>query len=154
MGFLDNLYTGTASFGKGYMTLSAILGIVVCTIVIIFGVFLIFKKQIYTKEDTFTFTSQSTDSTYVGTLKGCPGSFTLNGPPGLVSPVTVYTTTDCTGNTVQLYKDNSITMGIALVVVSLLIAVMIGVNLFFVRKYKGVAAVEGVESLYNMFKRR
>jgi hypothetical protein len=44
-------------------------------------------------------------------------------------------------------------MGIIFIAIALLVGTFSVINLFFVRKYKGVAAAEGVMDVFNLFRR-
>ena len=97
----------------------------------------------------------TTNTTYItkGTIPGCTVSAEL-----LDDPYTAYNPTDtigvytklgdCTDARVDI--DNTKPVGILLVVIAVLIILFTVINLFFVRKYKGVAAVEGAAGAFNL----
>ena len=84
---LDNIYSGTASFGKDYVTITSIIAAVICVFLFIGGVVLIFRKPEYTIQKTMTVTSSvlsgststtdnnttTTADTYIttGVIAGC-----------------------------------------------------------------------------------
>ena len=167
---LNSIYSGTASFGKDYVTITSIIAAVICVFLFIGGVVLIFRKPEYTFQTTMTMnpsvqsgTSSTTTSgttntvdTYnnSGVINGCTGSVELldesftNYKGGEVINVYVKSAGYCADARVNI--DNTKPVGILLVAISLLIILFTVINLFFVKKYKGVAAVEGAAGAFNL----
>jgi len=156
--FLDNEYSGTADFGKAYTTVGVVITLFICIIFLIVGMVMVFKKNVYTKKTTMTVTGS--------TLNTSTGDWTITGNiKECTSTVTVTTSTPYTsGQTLTVYYNPSKTcdissttnykgIGIAFIVIALLVGALSVINLFFVRKYKGVAAAEGVMDVFDMFRR-
>ena len=160
--FLDTAYSGTADFGKVYTTIGTVITLIICIIFLIIGLVMVFKKNVYTKKTTMTVESVTPTGdasmgmlqyTVTGTINECslPVTITTSTMYSKGDTLTVYYNPDkkCDISTVTNYKG----MGIIFIVIALLVGTFSVINLFFVRKYKGVAAAEGVMDVFNLFRR-
>ena len=156
----SNIYSGTASFGKDYTYIMTIITLIVCLIMLVTGIIFLFKKSVYTKQATFTITSDdgapgmNGTTTYKGTVTGCSGSTTLT---TLVlhtkgDNVNVYQNPANPCDIVEKPVPYKVISGI-LISLSVIIGTFSLINMFFVKKYKGVAAVEGAAGVFNLFRR-
>ena len=162
---LNNLYSGTASFGKDYAVVITIISAVICILLLGGGVALIIRKPQYTivkqmvmnpsvfYSEVVTNNVKHTMYTNTGKIEGSDSVVELLDDPytfyTLGETINVYTKV---GDSVdaRLHTDNSKGVGILLVVVGLLIILFSVINLYFVKKYKGVAAVEGAAGAINL----
>ena len=157
-------YSGTADFGKDYTYITTFITLLICLILLVTGIVFMFKKSVYTQQATMTITQDSVlindgsskmSYTTYGTVDGCKQE-----------PVTVITSDPYTsGDKITVYQDPSNACNVAdkpvpyKMIGGFMIgfAVIIGgfslINLYFVKKYKGVAAVEGVAGVFNLFRR-
>jgi hypothetical protein len=164
----SNVYSGAASFGKDYTYIMTIITILICLILLVAGSVIFFKKSVYTNQVIMTITQNSTlnndDSgkisyTTYGTVSNCGNSITIT------TSEPYYIVTGQPAPTITVYQNPSNLCDVAdkPVPYKMIGGVMIGfaiiiggfslINLFFVKKYKGVAAAEGAMGVFNLFRR-
>lgn len=158
-------YSGTAEFGKDLTYVTTVIACIFSLFLFIFGIFLTFRKPEYTMAATMTMTKsgapdESMNYQNSGTIIStgqCNGQ-TLNLAN---SGMTLYSGGESqqvflkpgSCDQAQLHEDNTKWLGIIFMIVSLLIIAFSFVKLFFVKKYKGVAAASGVLDVVSMFRR-
>ena len=161
----SNVYSGTAEVGKDLAIIGTVIACIFSFFLFIFGIFMIFRKPQYTLTATMTMdkTSGPDINGYFqnkGTITS--GSQCIGRILNLVnSGMNMYNQGDqhqvflkpdsC--NDAQLHKDNTKWIGVFFIIISLLIIASSFIKLFFVKKYKGVAAASGVFDVFNLFKR-
>ena len=162
-----NLYSGTAEFGKDMTIITTVLTIIISTFMIIGGIALFFKKPVYTVKTTMTMNASTPsgsdtngNATYSnsGTVTECGGKvLTLNGAESLNyngnESVDVYIKADKVCDDADLHMDDFKPIGIILIIIALVLIAFSLIKLFFVKKYKGVAAAAGVMDAFSFFKR-
>jgi len=166
----NGLYEGAAEFGRGYTYLTAIFASIICIIVIGIGIHLIRRTPVYTQKVTFTVTSSypvtttntnnGTTTTNVvydltGTVSGCSDQIILNNYPTNISvgaQITAYTQVGCKNGDALVSPDNYSKIGWICIGVSLLVIIFTLINIFFVRRFKAVAAVEGGVGAANLLR--
>ena len=161
----SNVYSGTAAFGKDYTIITTIITLIICVFFIIGGIVLLLRKPQFTKQTTMTImlATQSIDSsgkqvnTYYGTVKDCTNEMQLIGAEWSTFKVgdtpTVFIKPDGSCQEAHLHSDNFKPIGTLFIVLALIVGGFSVINLFFVKKYKGIAAVEGVAAGINIFRR-
>jgi len=160
-------YSGTASFGKDYTYIMTFITLLICLILLITGIVFMFKKSVYTQQVTMTVTQDSVlinDSsgkisyTTYGKVSGCKNTITVTTSEPYISTgqsvptLTVYQNPSNLCDVIEKPFPYKMIGGFMIG-----FAVIIGgfslINLFFVKKYKGVAAAEGVMGAFNLFRR-
>jgi len=163
----SNVYSGTAAFGKDYTFITTIITLIICVFFIIGGIVLLLRKPQFTKQTTMTITrivNKDTDQNgtnliyYYGKVKDCGdkemqligaewSTFKVGDTP------TVFIKPDGSCQEAHLHSDNFKPIGTLFIVLALIVGGFSVINLFFVKKYKGIAAVEGVAAGINIFRR-
>jgi hypothetical protein len=162
----SNVYSGTAEFGKDYTIITTIITLIICVFFIIGGIMLLLRKPQFTKQTTMTImlVTPSVDSsgkvvnTYYGKVKDCGDKeMQLIGAEWSIFKVDdttpVFIKPDGSCQEAHLHSDNFKPMGWLFIVLALIVGGFSLINLFFVKKYKGIAAVEGVAAGINIFRR-
>jgi len=164
----SNVYSGTAEFGKDYTIIMTIITLIICVFFIIGGIVLLLRKPQFTKQTTMIITrivNKGTDQNgknliyYYGKVKGCDNEIQLIGADWTMIVINVGDTTpvfvkpDSPCQEAHLHSDNFKPMGWLFIVLALIVGGFSVINLFFVKKYKGIAAVEGVAAGINIFRR-
>jgi len=165
----SNVYSGTAAFGKDYTIITTIITLIICVFFIIGGIVLLLRKPQFTKQTTMTITrivDKRTDQNgtnlmyYYGKVKDCgDNEIQLIGADWTMigafvgEIITVFVKPDSPCQEAHLHSDNFKHMGWLFIVLALIVGGFSVINLFFVKKYKGIAAVEGVSAGINIFRR-
>ena len=157
----SNVYSGTAEFGKDYTIITTIITLIICVFFIIGGIMLLLRKPQFTKQATMTITvadKSTANWRYIGTVKECDNKeMQLIGADSTLldkdQQITVFVKPDCSGQEAHLHSDNFKPIGSLFIVLALIVAGFSVINLFFVKKYKGIAAVEGVAAGINLFRK-
>ena len=160
------VYAGTAEFGKDYIIITTIITLIICVFFIIGGIFMIIRKPEYTKQTkmkiekftTLTDQNGKTKYNYFGKVDECKDNLlNLVGDEysilkvGETVPVFIKPNGSC--QEARLHTDNFKPIGIFFIILALIVAAFSLLNLFFVRKYKGIAAIEGISAGFNLFRR-
>jgi hypothetical protein len=162
----SNVYSGTAEFGKDYTIITTIITLLICVFFIIGGIFMSIRKPQYTKQttmiisDTSSFVDADGKLTYLytGKIKECGdlkiqligADYTLF---NVGDSVIVFIKEDGSCSEAHLHTDNFRVFGLLFIVFAIIVGGFSLINLFFVKKYKGIAAVEGVSGVMNLFRR-
>jgi len=162
----SNVYSGTAEFGKDYTIIATVIACIFSFLIFIFGIYLTFRKPEYTVAATMKMAA-STGPDETGQFQNS-GTIISNGPcknetlnvansgrslfKGTETEQ-VFLKPDGSCEDARLHEDKTKWLGIFLIIVALLIIVSSFIKLFFVKKYKGVAAAAGVFDVFSMFKR-
>jgi hypothetical protein len=172
---VSNIYSGAADFGRDYAFIVAAFVFVLCVVGVFVGVHLIRRKPVYTAEVDFLIT-RVTPETITETVnqgdKQVPRTRTIYNLEGTVqmcgnSKVTLpgYQTYVTVGQTVKAWmkpncqsteahysSDNTTLIGWIVIGVAIIVAILNALRLYFVKKYKAVAAVQGAAGASNLFK--
>jgi len=169
----SSAYTGTATFGKDYAVIIGSLQILLGIIILCVGIYLIRRKPLYAIPIQFTVLTNSgpktsttntvvngvdtpqVTTTYdlVGTTPECKGNVVLNGYPNnavVGSVVTAYIKENCADNIASPSSDSTAVIGWIVLGVGILLILWNIIRIFFVKKYKGVAAAQGVAGGKNI----
>ena len=160
----SNVYSGTAEFGKDYTIITTIITLIICVFFLLGGIALMLRKPVYTLATTMKITTknQNFDNgnsiyNYTGTTTECTNPIQLYGADNEIFKVgdlvPVFIKADKSCSDAHYSSDNFKGLGILFIVLSLIIAAFSLINMFFVKKYKGVAAAEGAMGIFNMFRR-
>ena len=159
----SNVYSGTAEFGKDYTIITTIITLIICVFFIIGGIVLLLRKPQYTLQTTMTISTYDNTGaagtfSYTGTVEDCDnkemklvGAESTLLDEGQTTPV--FVKPDCSGQEAHLHSDDFKPIGGLFIVLALIVGGFSIINLFFVKKYKGIAAVEGVAAGINLFRR-
>ena len=157
----SNVYSGTAEFGKDYTIITTIITLIICVFFIIGGIMLLLRKPQFTKQATMKITTADKTGPnwrYIGEVKECNntkmqlvGADSTLLDEGQTTPV--FVKPDCSGQEAHLHSDDFKPIGGLFIVLALIVGSFSVINLFFVKKYKGIAAVEGVAAGINLFRR-
>ena len=156
--FMNEAYTGTANFGRDTTEVGTVFVFIISVICILIGIFLIFRKSKYTKKVVMTVKSagEVLDSSnkkvvnVTGTIPDCGSSIvpiknfnTANKTPGLDDLINVYINPDKPCEDAITNPTNTRTIGVFMIIISLVVCLISYINLKMVRKYKGYAALQG-----------
>ena len=161
-GFLDTVYSGVATFGIIYSTISAIVATLIAVGLLIFGIYVLYNNFHLTQvdgvaDDASVCTgggpngaeSCTTLITYVVAGKTYAGSF--NGyttyPKGATVPV-FYNPSNPNDSEIERFP---MWAGWAMIVGAVFVAVLPWVWVYFARAYKPFAALTGVVDLVSLF---
>lgn len=167
---LNAAYTGAATFGRDYTFFVSVFTLIICVIAIIAGIYLINRKPVFTIKTNFTVstvneidsvytdqnsTYKSTSYNLTGTIASCGNSvFTLSDYPYKIEPgktISVYIR-DCNSNEAHYRSDDTKGAGWIVIGISIVAIIFTLVRLFLVKKYKGIAAIQGVSGVSNLFR--
>lgn len=175
----ENVYSGTATFGKDYAWVVAIFCFIIAIPMLMFGISCLIKPPKYPVQVSFVVTavtpvtvtipgsqamqnqpaipaSTSTSYTLQGTINTCGNNIiTLKNYPNNIAigqTITAYTKPNCADNEASESTDNMSIIGWILIGVSLVIILINVVKLYFVSKYKGIAAAQGAIGGFNLAK--
>ena len=159
----NTVYSGTAEFGKDYTIVQTVIACIFSFFILLLGITLTFRKPEYTLPSTMVM-NKSTGPDQVGsysnsgTIKSgqCAGNI-LNVTGSGMNQFSQGQTEQVflkpgSCDDAELHEDNTKWLGILFIIVSLIILVFSLIKLFFVKKYKGVAATAGVFDFFNFFK--
>ena len=162
----SNVYSGTAEFGKDYTIITTIITLIICVFFLLGGIALMLRKPVYTLATTMKITTKNQNFdinknsiyNYTGTTPECgTKQIQLYGADNqnfnVNDSVPVFIKADKSCSDAHYSSDNFKGIGILFIVLSLIIAAFSLINMFFVKKYKGVAAAEGAMGIFNMFRR-
>jgi len=171
----SNVYSGTADFGKTYAYIISAFAFVISVIAIIIGILLIKRKPVYTTKVEFIVTKvvagtetertpqgegtvERTKTIYnlEGTVPMCGQRiFTLESYPTYVDvgqSITAWIKQACSSNEAHVSSDETRGIGWGIIIIAIIAIIFNILRLFLVRKYKGVAAVQGVSGASNLYK--
>jgi len=161
----SNVYSGTAKFGKDLTYITTVIACIFSFFLFLFGIFLTFRKPEFTLVATMTMNKSSgpdesmnlQNNGIITSTGQCNGKLLNLANSGMTlysggeSQQVFLKPGSC--DDAQLHEDNTRWLGIIFMIVSLLIIAFSLVKLFFVKKYKGVAAASGVLDVFSMFRR-
>jgi hypothetical protein len=174
--FFSDLYSGTADFGKGYAYVVSVFAFIISALAVLLGVYFIRRKPDYTAQVAFTITKVtpevitinqennkppviSTIYNLEGTVQMCGKNvIVLSGyqiPVNVGETIQVWMKPNCQSNEARYSSDDTTVIGWGIVIFAGIITVFNMLRLFFVRKYKGIAALQGasgISDLFRMFK--
>jgi hypothetical protein len=165
------LYSGAADFGKDYAVITGAFTFVICVIAFFVGIYLITRKPVYTTKTSFliksvtpqTITKYNVNTqlntlvtTYdlTGTVASCNNEvFTLPGYPTNVAVGTSITVfiKDCTSREAHYQSDDTKMVGWGVVGISIGVILFTLFKIFLVKKYKGLAALQGAAGAKRIF---
>lgn len=168
-------YSGTADFGKLYARIVSIFGFVIAVVLIGLGIYFIRRKPTFPVSVNFTVKTVTpitvtrmemrnkvqvpVNVTYynlTGTVPSCGTNvITLNNYTENVSvgqTVNAYIHPNCENNVASQSSDDTTVLGWILIAVAVVIIAMNALRLFFVNRFKGVAALQGVAGGGNILK--
>jgi hypothetical protein len=168
----SDMYTGAADFGKVYAMIVSIAIFIISIIAIFIGSYFIRKKSVYSKQVSFevisstvrtnTYTDLEKNSRTVtvydllGKVKDCENKiYSLVGyssSPSAGSVISAWIKPDCMSTDAIASEDSTKVMGWIIVAIGSLFIIGNALRLFFVRKFKGVAAIQGAAGAGNIFK--
>ena len=164
-GKFNEFYNGAAEIGKGmaYMRASFIL---LFAILLIGGSIYFFrKKEIYTQKTTLTIVSvENLTKTLVkgteviscvlkGNVPGCKEIITISGYNKIVNPgetIQLWTKPNCENLDAIINRTNFKTVGWIMLGTAVFLILISIINIYFVRKHKGIAAAEGIGGVSSM----
>ena len=169
----SSAYAGTATFGKDYAIIIGSLQILLGIIILCVGIYLIRRKPLYSVPIKFTVLTNggpkttttntvvngvdtpqiTTTYNLVGTAPGCKGNVILNNyteNAAIGSVISAYMKPDCIDNIASQSSDSTTVIGWIVLGVGILLILWNIFRIFFVKKYKGVAALQGVAGGKNI----
>jgi len=174
-GVAEDIYSGTATFGKDYAWIVSMFCFVIAAVMIIVGIYFIgrppafpipvkFKINTVTPKTTTKYIQQPNGASIpqietvydlIGTVDGCTGNVTLNGYPHNVISDTVidaYMQANCKNNIASANTDSTTMIGWIVIIIAICLILYNLARLYFVGKYKGAAALQGVAGGGNILK--
>jgi hypothetical protein len=162
------LYEDAADIGVAFAYLRAIVAIIISIILIIIGVYQRSRPDIYTSNIKFTVKTVAQqyagvingkpkiDYNLTGIAEGCPYPITVNSYPNKVSPGQVindlYMRPKCNGSDAIRTPVSNSTSGNWLIGIGIFIIIGSIVYVYFMSRYKGLAAVSAANDVYRIFK--
>ena len=167
----NDLYSGSASLGRDYAKIVSIFSFVAAAILVIFGIYFIRKPNTYSLKVNFTVTKVTpiTQTVYdanvgkdvpkivynlEGTVTECGTNVVkleYSSKVNVGNILQVYIEPRCNANIAVQNADNNTMLGWVLIIIAIVIVVFTLIRLFFVNKYKGVAAIQGAAGAKNIF---
>jgi hypothetical protein len=165
----STIYSEAASIGKGFAYLKAIMGCIFSIVLIAGGFFVRKQKNVYTTQVSLIVSSvqritvgTNKDGTPIidykvsGTVKDCSANIiTIQNYKTDVSPgqiVIAWMRPGCIGSDAVQTPTNYKMIGNVMIGIGVIIILIALVSIYFVGKYKGVAAVHGATSVLGMFR--
>jgi len=168
----NDIYSGSASLGRDYAKIVSIFSFVVAAVLIALGIYFMGKKSVYSLKVNYTvtkitpFVKQQTghDNNQInitaynleGTVTECGNNkvkLEYSKKTNVGDILQVFIEPKCETNTAYENSDNNFMLGLIIILIAIGIIVFTLIKLFFVNKYKGVAAVQGVAGAKNIFER-
>ena len=163
-------YSGAADIGKGFAYFNGVIFVIIAILLIIFGFIQGGQPDIYTNQVNFTVTEITSnkigsdsnkkpiyDYTLVGTVDGCGADLVnVHSYPDKVNIgqklTNIYMRPNCVGpegvkNPVSNKTTSRWMIGIGFALILFTI-----INIYFVNKFKGVAALQGVGNIFSLFR--
>lgn len=161
-GLGDQIYSGAASFGLIKALISAIIGTIISVIMIIIGINLMLKKTSTTSvEGTILNVNcvpgENTQNCNIGVSYDYNGKqnkniqyignmvYTVN------QKVTIYINTD-NESEIYLQDPSPKKLGVTLLIIGLIVLGAVWLMFWLAKRYKFLAAAEGVSGAYNLFR--
>lgn len=170
---LSDIYSDTAGFGRDYAYVVSAFVIIICILAIIIGLYFIQRKPVYTTQVDFTITKVTPQSITVNqgtnkpplttTIYNLEGTVQICGKsvivlPGYPRPVNVGETVkvwmkpNCQSNEAHYSSDDTVFLGWVIISIAFIFIIVNILRLFFVKRYKGAAALQGAAGISNIFK--
>jgi len=171
----SDIYSGASDFGRSYAYIISAFVFVICLVAIIGGVYLIRRPSVFTAHVNFTITKvtpevtiktvteEKTTKQIPTTIYNLEGSVEMCGNNTIILPG--YQTYVVTGQTIKVWmkpncesieahfsSDDTTVIGWVILIISLIAVIINILRIYFVRKYKGIAAVQGAAGVANIFK--
>jgi hypothetical protein len=170
----SNIYSGTADFGRSYASVVTIVICIVAVVAIFVGIYLISRQPVYTAKVDFLITKvtkeESTELQTVngsetlvkktvynleGTVKMCNQAIiTLPGYTKYVAAgqtITAWMKPNCASTEAHSSSDDTRIVGWVVIAIAILVIGFNLLRLFFVKKYKGLAAIQGAAGAKRLF---
>ena len=168
----DKFYQGTAEFGKDFVMIKTVITMFIMVITVSVGIWMIRRKPVYTVPAKMSnmvsvysgINPDSEENLYNTTgFVIDPSGNPLCGknPVPLVgtyqdytnkSNIDVWIQNKCKNADAHVSTDDLSGIGWTLIFVSVIIILFSLLNWYFVKKYKGLAAFEGIAGVFNLFK--
>ena len=171
----SEIYTGASDFGRGYAYIISAFVFVICLVAIIGGVYLIRRKAVFTTQVDFIITKVTPETKYNtvtegNTTKSVPttvynleGTVPVCGKSSIVlvgyqkyvtvgQTIKVWMKPNCQTTEVHESSDDTTVIGWVILTIALVVVIINIIRIYFVRKYKVVAAVQGAAGAANIFK--
>jgi len=164
-GINSDLYNGAAEIGRGMAYMRATFMLLISILLIIAGIYFLRKKEIYTQQTTLTVSSvDDLTKTFVkgkeviscvvkGNVPDCKEIITVSGYNKVVKPgdtIQVWTKPNCLNLDAVANRTSFKNIGWVMIGIAVILIIITIVNIYFVRKHKGIAAAEGVGSVSSM----
>ncbi len=168
---MDQIYSGTATFGKHYAVFMAVVSSIVAVVLLLVGIYLIRRKPVFTTQVDFFITNVSprTVSTYnnttksytsrtyydlTGTIKECDKIYKLYNYTTFVSSgqtIKAWIKPNCESNEAHPSNDDYKTMGYVIIGISGFMIIFNILRVVLTRKYKPLAAIQGASGARDIF---
>jgi hypothetical protein len=161
-------YSGAADIGKGFAYLYAVIFIIISIALLIYGISIRNQPDVFTENVQFTVTSVTKtqignnngtavyDYYLTGTVPTC-GDVTVTSYPYPVSAgqilKDIYMKPNCGSVEGVRNPISNKTMSNGVIGVAFILILFSLINVFFVSKFKGVAAVQGAGNILSLFRR-
>jgi len=169
----NDTYSGTADFGKFYAKIVSIFSFVIAVIIILLGIYFLRQPATYPVKVQFTIkTVTPTAVTTYTTVNGVQTPYTqtfynltgtvascgtnviiLNNYSSYViagQTINAYMQENCGDNIASQYSGTSTWLGWIFIIIGILIIIYNIVRILFVKKFKGVAALQGIAGGKNI----
>ena len=162
------IYDDAASIGKVFAYLRGGFFIFIAIVLISIGIYFGSKPNVYSENIQFivkTVSKQFTgtingipkyDYNLTGNTRGCPYTLTVNSYPNSVQPGQVlediYMRPECNGSDAVRSPINNSTIRNWCIIIGIIIIIFAAGNMFVVSKFKGIAAVQGANNIFSLFK--
>lgn len=165
MGTLNNIYSGTADFGKLYALWGAIIGTIICIVLIIMSIIAFRHKITLTSKASGTVTKATNCTKGNNNDETCSFNAILDSIGVTVTIKTnkkvdykigdkintIYYNPNDTSKA-ALKPDNETTQGIILLVIGIFGIIISWTTVWLTNHFKAFAAVEGASGMYNILK--
>jgi hypothetical protein len=171
----NDIYSGTAEFGKDYARIVAVFSFIIAIFMFILGIYLIRRDPTFPIAVQFTVKSVTpvivtenvtennvsvpkfvTTYNLIGTVPSCgSNNIILNGYKQSISQgttITAYMHPNCAENIASETPDDTRAVGWVIIVICVLVIIFNILRLYFVDKYKGMAAAQGALGAGNIFR--
>jgi len=166
----SDIYSGAAEVGKGFAYLKATMGFIFAIILIVGGFMVRKQKNVYTQQVNLKVTDvqrmvigTNKDGTSIidykvsGTVQECPSGNLVTvanykNPVGPGQTINIWMRPGCLGSDGIQTPTNYKMIGNVMIGIGIIIILFAVVSVYFVGKYKGVAAVHGASSVLGMFR--
>ena len=163
-------YSGAADIGRGFAYFKLVIGAIISICLIIFGIKSFFTPDIWTQNVDFIVSSvkphvtkdsstggQTIDYKLTGLVSSCKKMVTVNTYTNIVDVgqrlSDIYMRANCEGTDAVQSPMLNKTLGYWCIGIGIAIILFLAINMYFVNKFKGVAAVQGAGNIFSLFRR-